>query len=167
MSQKKPSSSRVIAGPQPIVSRSPNDTRRLGRLLGAALRPGEGVLLTGDLGAGKSVLVRGIAEGMGADRWRGSPTFTLVNEYPTHPPLYHVDLYRLRGQEVADLGLEDYAGDEAVMAIEWPDRAWPYVEELLAGAVVRVQIEHLAEDERRITIAGEIGRFTFLEKEFR
>ena len=90
--------------------------------LAMTLRPGDVIALTGDLGAGKTTFARGLLRGMG---WSGevpSPSFTLVQTYPTDPPLWHVDLYRLDSAEEADaLGLDD-AWDAAVVVIEWPER---------------------------------------------
>jgi tRNA threonylcarbamoyladenosine biosynthesis protein TsaE len=106
-------------------SRSPADTFRLGRRLGALLRPGDVLALAGELGAGKTCLIRGLAAGAGVDRSAAvsSPTFTLVNEYPGRVPFYHVDLYRLGSAEEADgLGLEECLGGAGVAAVEWADR---------------------------------------------
>lgn len=109
--------------PDRIESHSEHDTIEAGRRLGASLRPGDIVLLYGDLGAGKTAFVRGLAGGLGLDPDEvTSPTFTIVQEYRGTPTLHHVDLYRLAPEEVPDLGLEDLAGDEAVLAIEWAER---------------------------------------------
>lgn len=127
-------------------------TRRLGRELAARLRPGDVVLLTGDLGSGKTVFVRGLAEGLGLNPEEvSSPTFALLHEYGPagQPPvLLHADLYRLSGETawaaVADLGLDRRT--EAVLAVEWPR---PPVDALRA---FRVTIEEIAAGARRITI---------------
>ena len=111
----------------------------LGRELAKTLDPGSVVLLSGDLGAGKTVFVKGIAEGLGINpRTVSSPTFTLVQEYRGgRLPLYHVDLYRLQKVEVDDLGLEEMAWSGGVVAIEWPDRLPRNLED-----VVAVHIDH-------------------------
>ena len=110
-----------------VVSRSEDDTRAAGRELAPRLSPGDVVLLSGDLGSGKTVFVRGLAEGLGADPDEvASPTFALVHEYGPDgapPRLVHADLYRLAGGETAsapDLGLEEARAAGVVVAIEWP-----------------------------------------------
>lgn len=104
-----------------------NATRRLGITLGQNLDAGSVILLSGDLGSGKTTLVQGIAEGLGITEPIVSPTFTLINEYLEGKlPLYHLDLYRLQPKEVTNLNLESYwEGVEfelGIVAIEWPER---------------------------------------------
>jgi tRNA threonylcarbamoyl adenosine modification protein YjeE len=107
-------------------TRSERGTLALGRRLAARLGVGDCVALSGALGAGKTLLVRGIAAGMGLedDRLVASPTFVLVREYPADVAVYHVDLYRLvdPAAELADLGIEEMLEDGLVL-IEWADRA--------------------------------------------
>jgi tRNA threonylcarbamoyladenosine biosynthesis protein TsaE len=111
-----------------FISRSPEQTQRIGARLGARFLGGEIIALEGELGAGKTVLAQGIGTGWGAREHLISPTFVLMREY-TRPPdaarLYHIDLYRLASPiEVAGLGLDDVLGDtETACIIEWPDRA--------------------------------------------
>lgn len=133
------------------VTGGPEETAALGRRLASGLQGGDIVLLYGTIGAGKSVFARGIAEGMGATRWRGSPTFTLIHEYSTRPPLYHLDLYRISADETADLGLEDYARPDAIMVVEWADRAETQLLSL-GGRVIQVEIDHAGEDTREVRI---------------
>jgi tRNA threonylcarbamoyladenosine biosynthesis protein TsaE len=106
-------------------SRSLADTDRLGRRIGGCLRGGEVVALYGELGTGKTALVRGIASGLRASpRGVSSPTFVFIHEYHGKLPLTHVDLYRLQEpEELRHLGLEDYVNGHTVLAIEWADRA--------------------------------------------
>lgn len=104
-----------------------NATRRLGITLGQTLDAGSVILLSGDLGSGKTTLVQGIAEGLGITEPIVSPTFNLINEYLAGKlPLYHLDLYRLQPKEVTNLNLESYwEGVEfelGIVAIEWPER---------------------------------------------
>lgn len=128
---------------------SERETADVGRDLARTLPPGAVVLLSGDLGAGKTVFVRGMAEGLGIDPDTvSSPTFTLVQEYRGQRlPLNHVDLYRLRSVEVDDLGLDELTLGEGVTAIEWPDR----LPSVFEGAI-HVEIDHGRDDERTITI---------------
>lgn len=138
-----------------LMTHSEQETTDVGRRLGARLEPGSVVLLFGDLGAGKTAFVRGLAEGLGADPGDvSSPTFTLIQEYPGRVPVFHVDLYRVSPAEADDLGLEQLGDGEGVVAIEWGERLPRPVD----GAV-EVRIEHLGDDTRRITIRGlENGR---------
>jgi tRNA threonylcarbamoyladenosine biosynthesis protein TsaE len=115
--------------------------------MGASVRAGDVIHLLGDLGAGKTVFVRGLAQGMGVDPDEvSSPTFTLVQEYRGRVTLFHVDLYRLGGAEVDDLGLDALARD-GVVAIEWANRL-PYAD----ARATLVTIEADGEEARRIRI---------------
>lgn len=106
---------------------SPDETRAVGRRIAALLGPGDLVLLAGDLGAGKTQLAKGIAEGLGVEEPVVSPTFTIAREYHGRVPMVHVDVYRLdRAQEVLDLGLDE-AGEEVVTVVEWGDVAGGYL----------------------------------------
>jgi len=133
-------------------SSSPDQTAALGRRLARALAPGAVVAILGPLGAGKTVFVKGLAAGLGLDpRAAVSPTYSLVNELPGALPLFHADLYRIRGEEEArELGLEEYAGRGGVLAVEWPERAGG----LLPADAVRVEIEPTGERTRRVEIIG-------------
>ena len=133
---------------QIIVTDTEEETSAAGERLAARIRPGDVVLLYGDLGAGKTAFVRGLARGLGASPDDvSSPTFTLVQEYHGRVTLHHVDLYRLKPIEVDDLGLDELTSGPVVVAVEWaerwtdaPERAW----------VVRIVSER--EDQRRISI---------------
>jgi len=131
-----------------VIVESEGETAAVASSLAAGLRPGAVVLLHGDLGAGKTVFVRGMASAFGVDPDQvSSPTFALVQSYvgPVQT-LHHADLYRLDASEVADLGLADLAED-GVLAVEWAER-WP---DPPADAVV-VRIEDLGGDRRRISL---------------
>ncbi len=105
------------------VLRSRQQTHRLGRCLGLLLRGGEVVALFGELGTGKTSLVRGIADGLGAEPTAvSSPTFTLIHEYRGRLPLIHTDLYRLTAAQLDHTGLGDYLDDHTILAIEWAER---------------------------------------------
>jgi tRNA threonylcarbamoyladenosine biosynthesis protein TsaE len=106
------------------ATRSEDETADVGRALAAALNAGDVVLLSGDLGAGKTAFVRGLASGLGVDPAAvSSPTFTIVHEYRGgRLTLYHADLYRLERTATEDIGLEEMGVADGVLAIEWPDR---------------------------------------------
>jgi tRNA threonylcarbamoyladenosine biosynthesis protein TsaE len=124
-------------------------TQAIARQIAATLRPGDVLLLSGDLGAGKTTFVRGLAEGLGIDPDAvSSPTFTLVHEYRGgRLMLYHADLYRLETAATGDLGLEELGVEDGVLAIEWPDR----LAHDMPGAL-RVTLELVDELTRRITV---------------
>ena len=138
-----------------IVARSEAATRCLGRALALALSPGVTVLLSGDLGAGKTAFVKGVGEALGLKGVR-SPSFTLVNEYRAEPfLLVHADLYRLEPDGADELGLEEFlggGGEDAVLMVEWPDR-WSFLPET---DVLRVSLSVVGEEERVIGI-GSVG----------
>jgi tRNA threonylcarbamoyladenosine biosynthesis protein TsaE len=134
-----------------FVTHSSEETIELGREIGASLTPPGLVLLSGDLGAGKTTLTKGIVSGMGAAKEDEvtSPTFTLVHKYSGKFAVYHVDLYRIGNfHDLETLGLEDVFSEQAIVIVEWPAKLtlrtdWP---------VLRIHLEHIAEDTRRLTI---------------
>lgn len=132
------------------VTASEAETEALGAALGAELRGGEAVLLHGELGAGKTAFVRGLALGLGADPGDvASPTFVLLTEYPGRLKLHHADLYRLRGDgDDKELGLEELPGPRGVLAVEWAERLsrrpW--------ALAIDVTLEHAGGDRRRVRI---------------
>jgi tRNA threonylcarbamoyladenosine biosynthesis protein TsaE len=130
------------------ISQSEEETEALGRALAARLEPGDVVLLSGNLGSGKTTFVRGMAEGIGvASREVSSPTFTLVHEYRGgRVPLFHADLYRLERVALDELGLEELRG-EGVLVIEWPDRL-----DYKVQAATTVRLHWVSETARRIHI---------------
>jgi tRNA threonylcarbamoyladenosine biosynthesis protein TsaE len=133
---------------QPLITRSEAETSAAGERFAARLHPGDVVLLHGDLGAGKTAFVRGLARGLGASPDDvSSPTFTLIQEYRGRLVLHHVDLYRLKPNEVDDLGLDELTEGTAIVAIEWAER-WT---DAPADAWT-VQFVNEGEDIRRISI---------------
>ena len=130
------------------ITRSEDETADVARELAAALKAGDVVLLSGNLGAGKTAFVRGLASGLGIDPEEvSSPTFTLVHEYRGgRLTLYHADLYRLERIATEDLGLEEMGVADGVLAIEWPDR----LAHALPGAR-DVHIEIVDDSSRRIS----------------
>src|SRR5690349_23517431 len=106
-----------------MVTHNEEQTAAAGERLGGTLKPGDVVLLFGELGAGKTAFVRGIARGLGASSDDvSSPTFTIVQEYHGRATLYHVDLYRLEPAEIDDLGVEDLVCGDGIVAIELAER---------------------------------------------
>jgi tRNA threonylcarbamoyladenosine biosynthesis protein TsaE len=124
-------------------------TQEIARQIAATLRPGDVLLLSGDLGSGKTTFVRGLAEGLGIDPGEvSSPTFTLVHEYRGgRLTLYHADLYRLEQTATDDLGLEEIGVQDGVLAIEWPDRLSHDM-----PAALQIRLELVDENTRRITV---------------
>jgi tRNA threonylcarbamoyladenosine biosynthesis protein TsaE len=137
-----------MISPETVTTHSEDETFALGSRVAASLQPGTFVLLHGDLGAGKTAFVRGMAAGLGGSPDDvSSPTFVLIQQYKGRLPLVHVDLYRLdTAAAVDDLGLEELASG-GVMAIEWADR----LPRPLDGSLT-VKIDDLGGDSRQITI---------------
>ena len=133
------------------ISHSERETEELGARLSSVLPGGSVVAMYGDLGAGKTAFVRGMARGMGLKCRVSSPTFTIVNEYLGERDLIHFDMYRLSGaDELFDIGWEDYLSRGAVCAVEWSEN----VQGAFFGGEIRVTIEKLSDRERKITIEG-------------
>ena len=136
---------------QEFITTSESETEALGARLAASLPGGSVVAMYGDLGAGKTAFVRGMARGMGLQVRVSSPTFTIVNEYLGDRELIHFDMYRLSGaDELFDIGWEDYLARGAVCAVEWSEN----VEDAFFGDEIRVRIEKLSDTGRKITIEG-------------
>jgi tRNA threonylcarbamoyladenosine biosynthesis protein TsaE len=135
------------------LTRSEQETADVARILAPTLQAGDVLLLSGNLGAGKTAFVRGLAEGLGIDPAEvSSPTFTLVHEYRGgRLTLYHVDLYRLERAGTEDLGLEEIGARDGLLAIEWPDR----LTHVPPGAYV-VEIEIVDDTTRRLTMTDQM-----------
>ncbi len=138
-----------------ITTQSPEETIAFGRTLTELLAPPKLVLLRGDLGAGKTTLVKGIAAAFeaAAEEDVTSPTFTLVHEYRgPHANLYHIDLYRIDTQrELETLGLDDLRSDNSILLIEWGEK-FP---RLVRERDVEIALERVSESDRRITITSQ------------
>ena len=136
-----------------IISKSEAETEAAGEQFAKTLPDGAVVALYGDLGAGKTAFVRGMARGLGIDARVSSPTFTIVNEYLGARELYHFDMYRLgSSDELFDIGWEDYLSRGGVCAVEWSEN----VADAFEGDQICVRIEKTGDAERTITI-GEAG----------
>ncbi len=136
---------------QEWITHSTEETIERGREIASGLKAPVLILLSGELGAGKTTLTKGIVTGLEAAREEDvtSPTFTLVHKYEGRTRVYHVDLYRVAGfHDLETLGLEDLFSENAVVIVEWPDRLtlrtdWP---------LLRISLEHVTEDSRRIIL---------------
>lgn len=145
-----------MAADREFLTHSSDETITRGREIGASLKAPVLILLSGELGAGKTTLTKGIVTGLGAAREEDvtSPTFTLVHKYQGSARVYHVDLYRISGfHDLETLGLEDLFSEQAIVIVEWPDRLtlrtdWP---------ILRIDLEHVSDDERRIRIAAQVA----------
>ena len=138
-----------------LTSNGPAATRRLGERMARRLRPGDVLLLQGELGAGKTCLAQGIGKGLGVGATIKSSAFVLLNEYEGRLKMYLADLYRLENPtEVAELALEEIAAD-GVLVVEWPDRAW----EEMPREHLRVRLEWAGERARGIRLEARGARY--------
>jgi tRNA threonylcarbamoyladenosine biosynthesis protein TsaE len=137
------------APPRQLETNGPQATEAAGAELAAGLGPGDVVLVTGELGSGKTTFVRGAARALGVEGPVTSPTFTIGHILPGRPEVAHIDLYRLPSLAGEDPALlDDYLTPERVAFVEWPEATGPR----LGRVVARVRLEHLGGDRRRITI---------------
>jgi tRNA threonylcarbamoyladenosine biosynthesis protein TsaE len=139
-----------------INTRTPEQTRELGRFVGTLAQPGDVYLLSGNLGAGKTCFTQGIARGLGIEEYVMSPSFVILREHHGRLPLYHVDLYRLEDvDEAADLGLDDYLYGKGVSVVEWAERA----RSVLPAEHLMVNIDYVGDDERCFRIEAKGKRY--------
>jgi tRNA threonylcarbamoyladenosine biosynthesis protein TsaE len=135
--------------PEVISTTNPEETIRLGERISRTLRAGDTVALFGKLGSGKTILTKGLAQGLGVQAAVTSPTFTIMHQYSGRLPVYHFDLYRLAGSsDLRDLGFDEYCGHDGVCIIEWAEKCLA----LLPAQRIEITLEALGENERRITI---------------
>lgn len=140
-----------------LVSNSVADTTEIGRALGKALKPGDIIGLVGDLGSGKTTLVKGIAVGLKVSDKEEvtSPTFVLIKEYKGRIPLFHFDLYRLEKiEDISLLGVEEYLFDEGACVIEWAERM-----KMLLPEYCEIRIKIKGENTREFSFLGHGGRY--------
>ncbi len=149
-----------------LLSHDPQETFRIGRVLGEALRGGDCVALLGELGAGKTSLTQGIARGLGVpdDYVVTSPTFTLINEYPGQEvALYHMDVYRLGGSaELAETGYEEYLLSGGIVVIEWAEK----IMDLIPDNAMIIELSYVSEQTRQVKISDCESRISSLQKIF-
>jgi tRNA threonylcarbamoyladenosine biosynthesis protein TsaE len=141
-----------------LHTKSTSETIQIGKSIGSLLRPGDVVALEGELGAGKTQFIKGLAEGAGVGKstYVSSPSFTLINEYPGRVPFYHVDLFRLQQEkEAEELGLEDYFQGGGITAVEWADK----IPSLLPKETLLIHIAYTGKYTRSLEITGKGKRF--------
>ncbi|HWC13644.1 MAG TPA: tRNA (adenosine(37)-N6)-threonylcarbamoyltransferase complex ATPase subunit type 1 TsaE [Actinomycetota bacterium] len=132
-----------------VTTSSPEETRILGAALAPTLLPGDVISLSGDLGAGKTVFVQGVATALGVDGGITSPTFTIVHEYEGRYPIIHMDVYRLDSfQEVLDLGFEELLDPQAILIVEWGEAVAP----LFPRSYLEVDITRAGEEDQRLFV---------------
>jgi tRNA threonylcarbamoyladenosine biosynthesis protein TsaE len=141
-----------------LYSKNPSETIRIGKQIGRLLQRGDVVALVGELGAGKTQFIKGLAQGVGVGKsvYVSSPSFTLINEYKGEIPFYHIDLYRLEEEkEAEELGLEEYFHGEGITAIEWADR----IPSLLPAEFLCVNIHYMGKQIRSIELVAKGERY--------
>lgn len=147
-----------------LLSKSPEETFRIGTLLADGLQQGDVVALIGELGSGKTCLTQGIASGLGVPEGYAvtSPTFTLINEYPGRQmPLYHLDVYRLAGHaDLTEMGYDEYLSGRGVMVIEWAEK----IREAVPAGALFVVMTYIEEYVRKIEISGRPDRIGFWQR---
>ncbi|MFD2706945.1 tRNA (adenosine(37)-N6)-threonylcarbamoyltransferase complex ATPase subunit type 1 TsaE [Salibacterium lacus] len=141
-----------------LTSHSPSETIQLGEKLGSVVQSGDVITLDGDLGAGKTHFTKGLAEALQVKEIVNSPTFTIIKEYSGTLPLYHMDLYRLDGEEADEIGLEEYLEGDGVCVVEWAGK----IEDLLPENRLHIIMERCGEDERIIRYTP-VGK-SFMER---
>ena len=136
-----------------ITTRSVDETKKLGKIIGTAVTDGTVFTLTGDLGSGKTSFVQGLARGLEVpdDYYITSPSYTLINEYPGRYPLFHVDLYRISDpMDMEDIGLYEILHNSGIVAIEWADR----IEQKLLPDSINIHLELTGDKTRKICITA-------------
>ena len=136
-----------------IETKSASETVQIGKKIGSRLLSGDVVALVGELGAGKTQFIKGLAAGAGVGKptYISSPSFTLINEYAGRIPFYHIDLFRLRTEkEAEELGLEEYFQGRGITAIEWADK----IPSLLPKEILWIHIHYTGKNSRSLEILG-------------
>lgn len=136
-----------------FISQNEQETRNTAKRIGERLKPGDVILFTGEMGAGKTAFTKGLAEYFGTDEEVSSPTFALVHEYPGKIPIFHFDLYRIFGyDDLYAVGFFDYLDRGGIIVVEWSENV-PELETELEN-VIKIDIRKLSENEREISVSG-------------
>ncbi len=146
-------------------TKSASETIRIGKNIGSLLLPGDIVALVGELGAGKTQFIKGLAAGVGVGKptYVSSPSFTLINEHLGKVPFYHIDLFRLKSEkEAEELGLEEYFQGGGITAIEWADK----IPSLLPEEILWINICYTGKNIRSFEMIGKGMRYEELLKKF-
>lgn len=153
-----------------FISHSTTQTQRVGSRLGEMLQAGDVILLEGPLGAGKTMLTQGIAQGLGVNEYVTSPSFTLINEYQPRDsgarlPLYHIDLYRLGdvANEAISMGTEEYLYGDGVCVVEWAERA----AEIMPPEHLLIRLSFVSDTKRAVYMLPHGQRYIDLVREFK
>jgi len=145
-----------------IITKSPEETKKLGKELSKLVKPGDLIAFYGELGAGKTCFIQGISQELEVKGYVTSPSFTIVNEYQGRIPIYHFDLFRLDNtEEILELGYEEYFYGEGLTVIEWAER----IEQLLPKEYLKIDIKFKDRNQRTISFIPQGDRFNnFLEE---
>ena len=142
-----------MAGLMKFISQSEQETREIAKKVAEKLNPGDVILFTGEMGAGKTAFTKGLADFFGTDEEVSSPTFALVNEYPGRVPIFHFDLYRIYGfDDLYAVGFFDYLDRGGIIVVEWSENV-PELENELEN-VVKIDIRKISDNERDFTVSG-------------
>lgn len=134
-----------------IQTNNHKETVLLGEQIGKSLKPDDVIALSGELGAGKTTLIQGMAKGLGIRNWVTSPTFTIINEFHGKYDLFHVDLYRLNSvEEAEDMAIEEYFVKGGITVIEWAEK----IRSILPPGAIKIHMKIISENKRNITIKG-------------
>jgi len=145
-----------------IITKSPEDTQKLGKEISKLIKPGDLLAFYGELGAGKTCLIQGISQGLEVKDYVISPSFTIINEYKGKILVFHFDLFRLSNiEEILDLGYEEYFYGEGLTVIEWAEK----IENLLPRDHLKIDIKFKSYYERIISLIPKGDRFNIFLKE--
>ena len=145
-----------------VISTNEVDTINIGEIIGSFAVPGDIILLSGDLGSGKTKMTQGIIKGVGSDDFARSPTFVLITEYEAKFPIYHMDLYRLEGVESLErMQIDEYLYGDGLCIIEWADKA----DKAFPNKSLTIDFSFISDDQRKIKMEWESSRLDALTKE--